>query len=230
MNKIKKATIWADSILKGVIYDDQVKKYKILKENGIYETSKELGIELDNNAKFGLTAPKACRLLKEKTIKKVEGECALIELGGNDSDYCWSEVSNNPEGIHNPNTSIIDFKESIKEMVKEFKDKNIEPILVNLPPIDAKKYFEWISRGLDKNNILLWLGSVDRIYTHHEAYSLAIMDVGRELNCKCLDIREEFLKMDYQDMLCIDGIHLNKKGQDFLKNIFCLKIRQYDLI
>lgn len=220
MINIKKAAVWADSIFKGVLYDDQNKKYRLAKKNGIKDTSDNLGIELENNAHYGLTAPKAARLLHEKIASNSENvEMALIELGGNDSDYRWSDVSLNPLANHLPNTSLDDFRLSIKQMINDLRNKGIEPVLVNLPPIDAKRYFDWISKGLDKNNILLWLGNVDRIYTSHEVYSLAIMDVAKELNCQMIDIRSEFLQKDYRSFLCTDGIHLNELGQGFLNTI-----------
>lgn len=226
---IKKINIWGDSILKGVIYDEIRKKYTTLKENNATLISKNTGLDIKNNARFGLTAPKARNLMLAALEKGVDCEAAIIELGGNDSDFNWAEVAQEPDKEHIPNTPLDVFRSCITDMVNALKKHNIIPVLVNLPPIDAEKYFAWITRdGLDGSRILRWLGDVQRIYRYHECYSLAITNLARTLNCHLIDVREAFLlEVNYSRYLCLDGIHPNSEGHKLMNKVFSEYVRCY---
>lgn len=219
---IGKINIWGDSVLKGVIFDEIRNKYTTLEDDSASLVSKDLGLEIKNNARFGLTAPKAEKLLLSALEKGVDCQTAIIELGGNDSDFNWVNVAENPDMEHQPNTTLEAFKSSITNMVEALRKHNIVPVLVNLPPIDAEKYFTWITRsGLDKDKILKWLGDVQRIYRYHECYSLAVTKLARTLNCHFIDIRSAFLlEVNYTRYLCIDGIHPNSEGHKLMNKVF----------
>lgn len=226
---IGKIGIWGDSVLRGIIYDEKKNKYTTLEENSASLISRDMGLDIKNNSRFGCTAPKALRLLEASLAKGFDCEVAIIELGGNDCDYNWEEVAANPDEDHQPNTPLDVFRSSITEMVNKVREKNIVPILVNLPPLDPERYFSWITKsGLDGSKILSWLGDVQRIYRHHERYSLAIMNLARTLNCHMIDIRDAFLKEpDYRRYLCLDGIHPNSEGHKLMERAFREYAKQY---
>ena len=219
---IGKINIWGDSVLKGVIFDELRNRYTTLEDDSASLVSKDLGLEIKNNARFGLTAPKAEKLLLAALEKGVDCQTAIIELGGNDSDFNWAKVAEDPDKNHLPNTTLDAFKTSITNMVNALRKHNIVPILVDLPPIDAEKYFAWIVKnGLDKDKILNWLGDVQRIYRYHECYSLAVTKLARTLNCHFIDIREAFLlEVNYSRLLCVDGIHPNSEGHKLMNKVF----------
>lgn len=219
---LTKINIWGDSILKGVIYDEMRKRYAPLKENSAELVSRHMGLDIKNNARFGLTAPRAKSLLLQALDRGVDCEIAIIELGGNDSDFNWSEVAQHPDREHLPNTPLKLFRSSITDMVQALRTHGILPVLVNLPPIDAEKYFAWITRsGLDKNKLLGWLGDVQHIYRFHECYSLAVTDLARSLKCHLINVREAFLlEKNYSRYLCIDGIHPNGEGHKLMNKVF----------
>jgi acyl-CoA thioesterase-1 len=218
INLLKKIEVWGDSVLKGVIYDVQKKKYLRLKMDTIINKLSELGLSIKNNSRFGMTAPKARNLMLNSLEKGTKADIAIIEFGGNDCDYKWEEISEDPKGHHLPKTPINSFKECITDMVIRFRDHGIKPVLMNLPPINSEKYFNWISRGLNADAILSWLGDKELIYRHHESYSLAIMNVAQKLSCPFIDVRGPFLlKRDYYNYLCEDGIHPNEEGYNIMK-------------
>ena len=64
----------------------------------------------------------------------------------------------NPTDPHVCNTPIPDFREKYVELVKRVIQSGGRPVLLNLPPIDPTRYFQWISKGLDGKNILAFLG------------------------------------------------------------------------
>lgn len=216
-NVIKNVSVWGDSVLKGIIYDENRQRYKYLEQNTTIKKMAELGMDVKNNAKFGMTAPKARNLMLSALEKGVDAEVAIIEFGGNDCDYKWAEVAEHPEIEHQPNTPLDVFKRSITDMVQALRKHGITPVLMNLPPIHSEKYFAWVSKGLNAQAILSWLGDKELIYRHHESYSLAIMNLSKSLSCDLIDIREPFLlKRDYYNYLCEDGIHPNEKGHEIL--------------
>jgi acyl-CoA thioesterase I len=218
---MKKIEVWGDSVLKGIIFDEEKMKYKKLIENIALKDLDKFGLDIKNNAHFGMTAPKASKLIQDKLKKGFDCEIVVIEFGGNDCDYKWAEISDNPHKEHKPNTPLDIFKICITNMVTTFRNLNIEPIMVNLPPLDAKKYFECVTKGLSKENILYWLGDVQHIYRHHECYNLCIMKLAHQLGCDLIDVREPFLKeSNTTRFLCEDGIHPNEAGYELMNRTF----------
>lgn len=214
---IKRIEVWGDSVLKGVIYDETRKKYRRIENSLAMDKITGLGLDIRNNSKFGMTAPKARNLMLSALEKGIDAEAAIIEFGGNDCDFKWAEVAAEPNKEHLPNTPLSMFKECITDMVKALRQNGIKPILVNLPPIHSGKYFNWISKGLDAGAILKWLGDKELIYRHHESYSLTVVNLAQGLSCNFIDVRQPFLlKRDYYNYLCEDGIHPNEKGHVLL--------------
>ena len=129
-------------------------------------------------------------------------------------------MSENPEKEHRCKTPLDQFRQCIIDMVGMLRKKTIRPVLVNLPPIDPERYFKWITRGLNSQNILNWLGDVHHIYRHHECYNLCIMSLAGSLGCDLIDIRQPFLlQNDYTLFLCEDGIHPNQRGHELIRTV-----------
>lgn len=218
---IRKIEIWGDSVLKGIIYDPLKKKYTRLEGSQTIASLQGRGLAIRNNAHFGMTAPKARRLMQAALEKGLDCQYAIIEFGGNDCDFHWHEVAGDPDGSHQPNTPLEQFKTCITDMVNDLRRNGITPILVNLPPIEPVRYFSWITRGLDADKILRWLGDVHQIYRFHERYSLAVMNLAAQLHCELIDVREPFLSQkDYGAFLCEDGIHPDKEGHKLMQSVF----------
>ncbi len=211
----KNVTIWGDSILKGVIWDEQDKKYKVMKNSCINSFAELTGCTVKNNAYFGMTSTKALDRITAAIERQPAGknDIVILEFGGNDCDFKWSEVANAPDSIHQPNTPISGFKNSIQKMIDIFKQKGVTPILMNLPPLEPERYFNWVSKGLNKENILHWLGDVAKIYRWQEAYNSAVEWIALQNGCKLINVRENFLiSSNYSSQFCADGIHPNEKG------------------
>ena len=220
LSMIQNLAIWGDSLLKGIIFDEKTSRYKPLKTCSVNLFSKEFPFTVKNNSRFGCTAPKAEANLEKSLQKGFSADAVLLEFGGNDCDFNWAKVSANPEIEHQPNTPLPEF---VKNMVDELTKHNIKPILSNLPPISSEMYFDWISRmdGVDGDKVLYWLKDKTIIYRQQESYSHAIEKLAYEYNLPLIDIREPFLKIrDYKSYLCVDGIHLNEKGQSIMCSTF----------
>lgn len=219
---MKKITIWGDSVLKGVVLEEGKDRYSLLKNSSIELTKRELDVDIKNNSKFGLTVTKAMRLIQKSLSKDELPNYALMELGGNDCDYNWKEISENPDGEYFPNTPLPKFIDSINNIIENFRKNGIEPILTNLPPLSSQKYFDWFGKnGLNTDNIKRWMGDINRIYKHQETYSLALMDIANRQKCDLIDIRTPIiLEGNTDDFICEDGIHPNEKAHKLMADTF----------
>lgn len=222
MNKIKHLSIYGDSILKGVVLNNDTGRYQTSNEFDLVELAQQYGIELENYSRFGCTIQKGLPIVQSHLQKGLPCDVALIELGGNDSNFKWDEVEKAPEKEHIPATPLPLFKRMYSELVMSLKQKGILPIICSLPPLCAERYLAWITRnGLDKERILLWLGDANAIYRYQERYSLAVEQAAWQLDCPFIDLRGEFLsKLHILDYFCEDGIHPNSKGQDLIIDTF----------
>lgn len=221
-DNMKNITIWGDSVLKGVILSETRNRYSLLKENSIELVKRQFDFNIKNNSKFGLTTKKAKELIDKSLERDEKPNYVLIELGGNDCDFNWKDISENPEGSYEPNTPLPKFREMISEMIRLFRENQIEPILTNLPPLSSQKYFDWFSKnGLNTDNIKKWMGDINRIYKHQESYSLALMDIANREKCDLIDIRTPIiLEENVDDFICEDGIHPNEKAHKLMAEAF----------
>jgi lysophospholipase L1-like esterase len=220
--------VWGDSLLKGVALDETRGRYATL-ENSVTAQCEELGLRVDNNARFGSTITKGWQRLTQALARGVECDALLIEFGGNDCDYDWAAVAENPHAPHAPHTPLEIFKRTLSDMLDAVRKKGIEPILMSLPPIDAERYFRWITRaGLNKENILRFLGDVGHIYRAQEQYSVAVTNLALERRCHYADVRGAFLAQPVLgDLLCADGIHPNGRGHTVMREALESSLRRF---
>lgn len=207
--------LWGDSIGKGVIYDEVRGRYSILKENCVNLLSEKLGCRIENHAIMGATASEGVRRMSDAFLR--EGGLAVIEFGGNDCDMPWKEISEAPYVPHQPRASLEEFEFSLQMLVERVRAGGMEAMLVTPPPLDAERYFAWVSRGLNAQAILEFLGDVQHIYRWQERYAIAVRDVAARMGCRLLDLRDAFLSVrTLGDYFCVDGIHPNAQGHRLL--------------
>ena len=89
--------------------------------------------------------------------------------------------------------------------------------MMTLPPIDAEKYFKFITRnGNSGENILRWLGSVDVISKYQEMYSNAVLELSKKLEVFCIDMREYLSRYSLSNLVSADGIHPSEYGYNLI--------------
>lgn len=210
--------VCGDSISAGVMYDEKRGRYIKSAEGFVDLLQASLNCAVTNISRFGNTVATALPRLRRDLIRE-KPDIVLIELGGNDCDYKWDQVARDPEALHHPATEVGAFASSLTELIGQLREKGIAPVLTSLPPIDADRYFRWISRsgtGMAEN-ILKWLGSVTRIYWWQEKYSAAVLSVAEATHTARIDLRGAFLGTpDFRRLLCADGIHPNAEGQHLI--------------
>lgn len=221
MDIIKKVDIYGDSILKGVQINPENKRYHVDNHIDIDMISKTHDVEIENYSKFGCTVTKAESILTAQLEKGFSCDTVIMDFGGNDCDFKWKEISENPDNLHLPNTPMDIFVSTYKKIIRTLKENKILPVLTTLPPLDPQRFFDWFCKGLNRENVLKWLGSVNTIYRYQEWYSREVEKIAREENVPLVDLRGAFLKhfrVDY--LLCEDGVHPNTEGQKVITSAF----------
>ncbi len=221
MQQTIRAKIYGDSIMKGTVLDCAY-RYHATFDRFIHRFSERFNIEVDNRSRFGITIDKGYKLLRQDIEAGMDCDFALIEFGGNDSNFRWDEISRHPEGEHEPLTRFDHFKEVCRAMVKDLRAARVRPVMMTLPPIDSEKYLSFLTRnGNDRNRILQWLGAPEVIHDFHKSYSDAIAEIAKETGTPLVDARSPFLSRgDYDRLMCIDGVHPNEDGYELIARAF----------
>lgn len=216
---MKKIKIYGDSILKGVMFNEELNRYKLFGYR--FEELKDNGIEVENNCRMGATINQGFEIMKDTLEDCDKDTVVVLEYGGNDCNYNWAEVSDNPQGEFLPNTPEDTFQKTYLEMVDYARSKGATVAICNLVPIDSERFINWVSRGLNYNNIMHWMGDINRISRWQEYYSHLAEKVANIAKCPILDLRSSFLtRRTIQDMIGIDGIHPSSLGHSLIKEIF----------
>ena len=231
---MKNLCVFGDSVAKGVVYDESSNKYAFAKENFVSLFCEDSDVTYSNYSKFGCTVTKGEKIVSLHPKSIADADFTVLEFGGNDSDFKWDEISNDPETHHDPKTPVSVFIETYKRIIGKVKAAGGKPVMLNLPPLDSKRYFAWISKGLNAANILKWLGgSRHFIYRYHEMYNVQVHRIAALLSVPIIDIRSAFLsESNYSEYLCADGIHPNEKGHRLIsqaiKSIVSAKLPDYE--
>lgn len=205
--------VFGDSVTKGVVFDSVRDKYTLLKDSFVNLAKSGGNFAISNYSRFGSTIAKGLEMLSRHKSELSRCDYTVLEFGGNDCDFDWAEVAAAPDAEHVPNTPVGRFEQLYTSMIAQIRTCGSRPVLLTLPPVDAKRYFAWISRGLNADAILHFLGDVEYIYRWHEMYNLAVCRLSKNLNVPLIDISSAFLQTpNYQQLICDDGIHPNERG------------------
>lgn len=218
-----KLQIYGDSILK-MVYVDDTGRYRSLADQYSARAEVEYGVSVENRARLGYTSSRGLQVVERDLKEGLDCSHALLGYGGNDSDYDWDAVSQAPEQEHSAKIGIPEFLENIRQMIRKLRDAGIQPLLMNLPPIHARRYLKTVSSRKNRSSerICAWVGDVERIYRGQEAYSDVLADLAQKEGLPLLDVRSAFLsRQGYDELLSTDGIHPSQAGYALLyKTLF----------
>ena len=208
---MEKIYLYGDSLLKATVPDEQF-RYHFYAEELAEGYSAET--EMVNRARMGATIRKGIQMVRRDLGRGICGKFALVGYGGNDCDFDWQAVSDDPNGDHRPHTELPEFCRLLKETTQMLLSEGVQPVLMTLPPIDAQRYLDFICRrGPDRNRILGWLGDCQMIYRYQELYSNTIADFAARENLPLIPVRRAFLDdRRCAQLISADGIHLNMTG------------------
>ncbi|MBQ4015746.1 MAG: SGNH/GDSL hydrolase family protein [Treponema sp.] len=231
---------WGDSILKGVVSGGDSKRFDITEKDSLSQACAALGIELANKSVFGSWMTKTRRTQDRSLRNGASAQIGIIESGTNDSDYDWSAVSANPDAEHLQRCPLDEFLRLMEEAVSVARQNKITPVIMIPTPLvpewwlnnicignDAAAIVKFVARkyglqGGDQNASQdLKAAAAMRLYQNQELFSFAAANVARSLNVQIVDTRSEFLAHpNYKTLMCLDGVHPNQAGYDFMAEIW----------
>lgn len=221
----KSVCAFGDSVMKGIVVDKENSpadgiKYKISDKGFAARCRRSLGIEVENFARFGGVVSQGMKFVNRYAEKIRQSDYVLFEYGGNDCDYNWAAIAKNPREEHSPNTPINTFVQAYSDLIDSVKLLGAKPVLLSLPVLEPNRFFAHVSKGLNADNILSWLGgSVLSIDRWHERYNMEIFRLGAMKRVPVIDITSVFLeKKNFADYICEDGIHPNDAGHGLIED------------
>ena len=182
---MKNLKIFGDSIIKGVTYNGQ--SYHLCQEHD-FDTLRAQGVTVENNAKMGATIDAGLKQLDRKLGACDSDTTVLFCFGGNDCDYDWKAISEDPDGEHLPHTPSEQFIDRYCTAIRKAQSAGARVAMTSLPPLEQERYFSFITRGLSAENILHWLGDTDHLYRWQEYYNAMVAQLSRAFGCRLVDL------------------------------------------
>lgn len=212
---IKTLALWGDSIGRGIAFDEERGRYAVLRNNYLRILGEKEKLNILNHARFGATVDEG--LTDFINTQDAESDIVVIEFGGNDCNMPWEAISASPYTEHKARNELHIFEKKLFEFVNAVQNRKLTPLLVTPPPLDAQRFFDWVSKGLNIQNILHFVGDIQHIYRWQERYAYAVHRVAERTRCHVFDLRDVFLAHnDMHSLYCIDGMHPNEKGHQVI--------------
>ena len=207
--------LWGDSISRGIDYDQGRGRYAVMRRHAARILEEKGIIRVDNHSRFGATVEDGLRDFESTAI--VGPGHVAIAFGGNDCNMPWEAISEAAGKDHQAAVPLPLFEETLRRFTALAKERGLRPILITPTPLIARRFFAWVSRGLDGAAIRRFLGDVQHIYRWQERYSLAVRRVAMLEGCGLFDARDALLASRHYPALCgRDGMHLNERGHAWL--------------
>jgi lysophospholipase L1-like esterase len=210
-----------DSILKGIQLNPTTGKYFVDSHLNLEQTCQAKHVECVNYSMFGATLEKGKSILQKHLNRGEEYQYVMMDFGGNDCDFIWSVVADDPSREYNCKTPMEVFESGYKELIERIRSTKAIPILCSLPPLDPNRFLDWYCKGLNQANVLQWLGTANTIYRFQEYYSKTVEKIAAQTQTLLFDMRATYLEHHRIDSyLCLDGVHPNTAGQQLLAQAF----------
>lgn len=174
-------------------------------------------MEVDNLASFGCTVTKGEEMLQKCGPRIGDYDYTVLEFGGNDCDFDWKSVSDDPEASHICKTPLETFKQKYARMLETIKRFG--------------RQAGGAESAADRFGTLFSLDQPESVAVAHPAFSQGgrlhrplagdVQHRGGTGGVGCrravIDIRSAFLAQpDFRSYLCADGIHPNEAGQKLI--------------
>ena len=186
------AYIYGDSLLKATVPDEQFRYHFHLPE--VMERYSGRQTEVVNRSKMGATIRKG----QARGARPAAGHAGAITpslpTAATTAISIGTPCRTAPGRVICPGPRWRTSSRSLLQMLRQLKDKGVQPVLMTLPPIDAQRYLDFLCRnGRSKERIMDWLGDTQHIYRHQELYSDTVARLAYETGTPLIGVREIFL-------------------------------------
>ena len=220
---------FGDSIMKGIVMNtsqigEGTVKYIISDQGFVNRVGNSGGISIRNLSRFGSTILGGLNNLDRHLREIKPGDRVVLEFGGNDCNFDWKAISANPMAVHSPEVSLSQFHNLYVRLIEKVRAAGAIPILLSLPALLPQRFFDFVSKGLNKENILKWLGGdINYISNWHEQYNLEVFKLASQYHVEVIDITSIFLeRRTLGDYYCADGMHPNEAGHALIAETILL--------
>lgn len=214
-----KIVCFGDSVTRGVTFMNG--RLRILKKNypsllrDLFEMNKETplenNIEVLNKGVFNDNSDHLLLRLEKDVLQK-EPMFVIIGIGGNDCNFQWKEVADQPNQNHHAIVTLDRYINNLKTIIYKTRENGITPILLTLPPLDPVRYYEYIT-NLFSSKVSHWICKVGGIEHWHGNYNRRLKEVAEESDVDIIDIRTAMKQTgDLKDLISDDGIHPTEQG------------------
>ena len=93
MMEKKKITALGDSLTRGVVLNEEKRRYSILDSSFIDIIGETLGFCITNYGKFGCTIDFGQQVIDRHSDEISASDYTLLEFGGNDCDFNWGQIA-----------------------------------------------------------------------------------------------------------------------------------------
>ena len=209
MNKqIKSVSIIGDSLLKGIVYNENKNIYNVLENNCISLLEEENNLNINNYSICGLNINNLNKYFNI-VLNKSKDEIIILEIG---SDSFEQDLLTND---FKPLYTIGKFNKILKKIVKISQKNNRNIIFTTIPYISNNKFYRFVrERKCIRNQ-----KSILEINNFIEEINNLIKKLSKKFNISLIDLNRCINSFD-EDLYSIDGKNLSGKGHRVLKNIF----------
>jgi lysophospholipase L1-like esterase len=148
----------------------------------------------------------------EKDVIDEHPDFAIVEIGGNDCNFKWEEVAENPWEEHEAIVPLERYLDNIKKIIMDIQQNGITPIISTLPPLDPVRFYKSISEKYG-SDVSHWISKVGGLEHWHGLYNRNLNRLAEELGVFKIDVRAAIKHAgDLTDLISDDGIHLTAEG------------------
>jgi lysophospholipase L1-like esterase len=210
-----KIICFGDSLTRGVSLVKN--RLRILKQNypvflqELFLQDKENDVTVVNKGVFNDNSDLMVSRLERDVIEE-HPDYAIVEIGGNDCNFKWEEVAENPLEEHQAIVPMERYLDNIKKIILDIQQNGITPIISTLPPLDPVRFYKSIFEkyGPDVSH---WISMVGGIEHWHGLYNRNLNRLAEELGVHKIDVRAAIKHAgDLTDLISDDGIHLTAEG------------------
>ena len=207
--------VWGESIGKGVVWSEEHGRYRLSARGCVRLLAARARCPVSNYSVMGQTAEKCLECFDPSGI--VPGGVGVIELGGNDCNMPWDMISRDPAGEYMPSVPLERFVGAMRRLISLIRSGGMEPLVAIPVPVVGHRYFSFLSRYYDGKGLLKYLGDPEQISRWQERWATAARTAAITENAGIIDLRDAMLSSRrFEDLYCLDGIHLNDMGQEYI--------------